>query len=101
MNGVIIIFRLPPKIRNTEISKFCQKFYGQDSSSHGGKYRYHRRGLLDSIPYRKLARGVILLRSADLDVVVEFLKDYTNEIHIREIKLSEYDTELLQTDTLL
>jgi len=100
IKGVILIFRLPPKMRNTEISKFCQKFYGQDSSSHQGKYHYHRTGLLDSIPYRKLARGVIILRSVDLDVVVEFLKDYTNEIHIREIKLSEYDREAVQTDTL-
>ena len=100
MDGAILIFRLPPKMRNTEISKFCQKFYGQDSSSHQGKYRYHRRGLLDSVPYRKLARGVLILRSVDLDVVVEFLKDYTSEIHIREIKLSEYDGELLQTDTI-
>ena len=70
------------------------------AESHSGKYFYHRRGLLDSIPYRKLTRGVIVLRSVDLNVVVEFLKDNTIEIHIREIKLSKYDRELLQTDTL-
>jgi len=96
MNGAIVIFSLPPKIRNSEISKFCQKFYGQNSSSHGGKYRYRRRGLLDSIPYRKLTRGVIVLRAEDLDVVVEFLQDYTTEIHVRKIELSDYDEEVLK-----
>jgi len=68
------------------------------AESHQGKYHYHRTGLLDSIPYRKLARGVIIMRSVDLDVVVEFLKDYTDDIHVREVNLSEYDRELLQTD---
>ena len=83
-------------MRNSEISKFCQKFYGQDTSSHGGKYRYRRRGLLDNIPYRKLARGVIVLRPEDLDVVVDFLHDYTNDMHVRRIELSEYDKEVLK-----
>ena len=100
MNGVIVVFHLPSKMRNTEISKFCQKFYGQDSSSHRGKYLYHRRGLLDSVPYRKLARGVIVLREDDLDVVVDFLSDYTRDIHVRKIELSKDDRDLLQTDTL-
>ena len=83
-------------MRNSEISKFCQKFYGQDTSSHGGKYRYRRRGLLDSVPHRKLARGVIVLRTEDLDVVVEFLRDYTTEIHVRKMELSDYDEEVLK-----
>ena len=96
MNGAIVIFRLPPKIRNSEISKFCQKFYGQDTSSHGGKYRYRRRGLLDGIPHRKLSRGVVLLRLEDLDVVVDYLQDYTTEIHTRAVELSKYDMEVLQ-----
>jgi len=66
------------------------------AESHGGKYRYRRRGLLDSIPYRKLARGAILLRPEDLDVVVDFLHDYTNDMHVRRIELSEYDKEVLK-----
>ena len=82
------------KMRNSEISRFCQKFYGQNTSSHGGKYRYQRRGLLDSIPHRKLSRGVIVLRKEDLDVVVQLLKDYTSEIHVRKIELSDYDREV-------
>ena len=94
MDGAIVVFRLPRKMRNSEISRFCQKFYGQNTSSHGGKYRYRRRGLLDCIPHRKLARGVVVLRPEDLDIVVEFLRDYTTEIHTRIIELSDYDREV-------
>ena len=50
------------------------------AESHGGKYRYRRKGLLDGVPYRKLARGVIVLRENDLDVVVDFLNDFTSDI---------------------
>ena len=70
------------------------------AESHGGKYRYRRRGLLDGVPYRKLARGVIVLRVEDLDIVVDFLREYTSDIHVRRVELSSDDLEVLQTDTL-
>ncbi len=91
MDGYIIVFNLPPKKKNVEISKFCQMFYGQDTSSWGGKYRYHRRGLLDDIPHRKLSRGVILIYQDDLETVLRFLEGYNAHIHAREVKLIEED----------
>lgn len=80
---------------NTKLSKFCKRFYGQDSSSHKGKYRHHRHGLLDDIPYRKLIRGVIILRSKDLKTVEEFLGQYSAETHIRTIILADEDCKIL------
>ena len=96
MRGIIIIFRLPPRKRNVEISKFCQIFYGQDTSYGGGKYRYRRCGLLDEIPHRKLLRGVIIISQKHLKTVLDFLNDYDAEVHVREVKLSERDEELLK-----
>ena len=91
MNGYIIVFKLPPKKKNVEVSKFCQKFYGQDTSSWGGKYHYHRHGLLDDIPYRKLSRSVILINKDDLKTILTFLEKYDAQIHAREVKLIEED----------
>ena len=91
MDGYIIVFNLPPKRRNVEISRFCQKFYGQDTSSWGGKYRYHRHGLLDDIPYRKLSRGVILIYDDDLETVLRFLEKYNAHTHVRKVRLTEDD----------
>lgn len=79
-----------------ELSKFCQRFYGQDTSSGKGKYRYHRYGLLDDIPHRKLLRGVVIIRSDDLEKVLEFLKRYDAEVHFREINLIKEDKEKLK-----
>lgn len=96
MNGYIIVFKLPPKKKNVELSKFCQKFYGQDTSSWGGKYRYHRHGLLDDIPYRKLSQGVILINKDDLKTILTFLEKYDAEIHTREVKLIEEDKQSMK-----
>ena len=95
MNGYLLIFSLPAKRKNVEISKFCQKFYGQDTSSWGGKYHYHRQGLLDDIPHRKLLRGVIIINKEDLKTILEFLKGYGAQVHIREVKLTETDERIL------
>jgi hypothetical protein len=96
MNGYLIIFKLPPKKKNVEVSMFCQKFYGQDTSSWGGKYRYHRKGLMDDIPHRKLLRGVIVINSNDVETVLEFLKGYDAQVHVREMKLTEMDKTILK-----
>lgn len=79
-----------------ELSKFCQRFYGQDTSAGKGKYRYHRHGLLDDIPHRKLLRGVIIIRSSDLEKVLKFLESYDATVYFREIKLIKEDIENLK-----
>lgn len=96
MNGYVVIFRLPPKKKNVELSIFCQKFYGQDTSSHNGKYKYHRHGILDNIPYRKLSRGVILIYNDDLKSILEFLKKYKAYVHVREVKLTTEDKAIMK-----
>ena len=95
MYGSIVIFHLPSKSKNTSLSKFCQKFYGQDSSSHHGKYRYHRHGLLDDIPHRKFIRGVIIVRTEHVDLVTEFLEQHSAHFHSRIVKLTEEDCKAL------
>jgi hypothetical protein len=96
LTGHVVIFKLPPRKKNVELSKFCQRFYGQDTSSGKGKYRYHRHGLLDDIPHRKLLRGVIIIRSCDLEKVLEFLESYDATVHCREINLIKEDKEILK-----
>ena len=91
-----MIFKLPPRKKNVELSKFCQRFYGQDTSSGKGKYRYHRHGLLDDIPHRKLLRGVIIIGPNNLEKVLDFLESYDATVHFREIKLIKDDKEDLK-----
>ena len=95
MNGTMILFHFPEKTAHGTINKFMQKFYGQDSTSGNGKYKYHRHGLLESIPHRKLLRGVLILRNEDAGKVLEFLGQYSLTLHVREIKLTQDDEKTL------
>jgi len=79
----------------TALNQFVQKFYGQDTTNHGGKYKYHRRGLLEDIPHIRLIRGVIVVRGVDLGVVVDFLNKYNAELWVWDIMLSPEDEKTL------
>ena len=95
MDGFLVAFRLPKGTPNRVYTHFQKKFYGQETSSHRGKYRYRRSGLLDEIPHNKLIRGVIIIRPVDLETVVGFLNEYEAEVYIRKVELVQADIELL------
>jgi hypothetical protein len=76
MKGNIIVFRFKEKTEQKSINQFCKKFYGQNTSSHGGKYQYRRHGLLDNIPHIKLIGGVRLWDNIHLNPVPWPLRFY-------------------------
>ena len=96
MNGTMILFQFPEKTEHGVINKFMQRFYGQDSSSWNGKYKFHRHGFMEDIPHRKLQRGVIILRKEDRERVLDFLGEYSLTLHVREVKLTPDDEEKLR-----
>jgi hypothetical protein len=101
MIGKIIVFRFPKKTNQRSLNQFCKKFYGQETSSHGGQYRYRRKGLLDNIQHVKLIGGVIIVSSENADKVMQFLKDYNAEFFVRGvILLPEDETILGKTESI-
>jgi hypothetical protein len=96
MQGVIIAYRLFKNNSQKELNQFCKKFYGQETSSHKGKYRYRRRGLLDDIPHIILIRGVIIVSKGDAKKVVDFLKEYNAEVYVRDVTLLPEDEAALK-----
>lgn len=96
MIGVLIAYRLKSPHDPTVASALVKKLYGQDTSSHKGRYRYRRKGLLDEIPYQKLIRGVLIVRSEDRTGVVELLENFNAEFHIREVILIPEDIKALK-----
>jgi len=95
MNGTIVMFKMPPKTPTKLVNQFCKKFYGQDTTSHCGKYSYHRHGLLDDIPHRRIIRQVIIVRTEDSEKIVEFLREYNADIHLRIVELTKDDISSL------
>lgn len=101
MRGKLVAFRVYKNIqqetKNSQatLNRFVQRFYGQDTTTHHGKYRHHKRGLLEDIPHIKLVRGVIILKREDLGVVLKFLKEFNAEVHTRDIILTPEDEKTL------
>jgi hypothetical protein len=95
MIGNIIVFRFKEKTEQKSINQFCKKFYGQNTSSHGGKYQYRRHGLLDNIPHIKFIGGVIIVTKDSAEKVIDFLKEYNSEYYIREVILLGEDEVVL------
>jgi hypothetical protein len=92
--GVLVAFRLSAYDKN-RASDLVKRLYGQETSSHGGRYRYRRTGLLDGIPHRRLIRGVLVLREADAERVARLLREYDAEIHVRRVELTAEDRKAL------
>ncbi len=91
MIGNLIVFRFKEKTEQKSINQFCKKFYGQDTSSHGGKYRYRRHGLLDGIPHIKLMGGVIIVKKDSTKKLIDFLRGYEAEFYVRDVILLHED----------
>ncbi len=93
--GKILVFHFPKKTNQKSLNKFCKKFYGQNTSSHGGKYRYRRKGLLDTIPHIKLIGGVLIVSTENADKIIQFLKEYGAELFVRDVILLPEDEIIL------
>ena len=78
---------------NNISGSFAKACYGQETSSHKGKYRYRRHGLLDDVPHRRLM--VIIIRNDDVEQVTMFLNQHSAQYHIRVVELTEKDCEEL------
>ncbi|MFG1519482.1 MAG: hypothetical protein AAE977_03255 [Thermoplasmataceae archaeon] len=96
MDVTILIFHLPKGMKNSDLGKFVKRFYGQETSTQSGKYRYRRKGLLDQIPHRKLLRGVIIIRKSDLENVMKLLVEWNAVVDQRIIEPTEEDLKMLQ-----
>ena len=96
MYGKLIAYRLKKGVPNRVYTRFLKKFFGQETSSHGGKYKYHRQGLLDDIPYVKLIRGVIIVRKKDVELIIDFFHNFDIEYHIRKVELTVDDLGALR-----
>ena len=99
MKGILIAFSVPTGKNKTKSSAFAKAFYGQETSSHHGKYKYRRTGILDEIPHNKLIRGVIIVKSEEASQVIEFLEKQSAQYHIRVVELSKEDCIVLGLST--
>lgn len=66
--------RLPPEIFLATTLR--RKVYGEDTSSHGGQYRYRRRGVLDEVPHVRVYWGAVIVWKEDWPRVQKVLDEH-------------------------
>lgn len=95
--GMLICYSLSKaKPTPAEWTKFRKKFLGYLDHSNKGRYKYHRKGLMSEIPHVKLLRAVFIVRERETQKVIDFLKEYRADIHVRKVVLTHEDVEKLQ-----
>jgi len=60
---------------------------GHNDTSHGGKYKYRRKGLLDKITNIKPSRSTIIAPTKEAEQILELLKKYN-------AKMAQYDIQI-------
>ncbi|MGI0130368.1 MAG: hypothetical protein ACREDE_04640 [Thermoplasmata archaeon] len=89
--GVLLVFHLPegsPSVRHRE---FRRRVYGEATSSWGGKYRYHRQGILDGVPHVRIYWGIIVVRTADGGKMARWLRKQGARTIVRAVTLTSKD----------
>jgi hypothetical protein len=50
---------------------------------------------LDGVPHVKLVRGVIIANNRDITAIIDLMKNFKVEYHIRTVMLTKEDQEIL------
>lgn len=93
---VLVLFHFPPKTAAREVTKLSQQLYGRTVRTWKGRYEYHRDGVLETIPHRRLGRGAIVLRKRDWKTVKELLDEFGAVAETRIIQPTREDTTALR-----
>ncbi len=89
--GILLVFHLPVGSPPGKHRTFCRRVYGEETSSWGGKYHYHRKGLLEDIPHVRLYWGVVIVGKRDGRKVVRKLREEGATTIVRRIMLTRED----------
>ena len=79
------------KQSSVEKNELRVKLNGYYDVSHGGKYRYWRKGLLDSVSHIKPSRGAIIAPLKEADKILKLLRKC-------KVKIKTYDIEIKKSE---
>jgi len=68
-----------------------KQLIGHNDTSHKGKYKYRRNGLLDKIPHLKPSKSTIIAPLKESEQIIKLLNKYNATIKIYDIQIKESD----------
>ena len=94
-DGILIVFHLPEGSSTAQHRTFRRRIYGEETSSWEGRYRYHRKGILDTIPHVRLYWGIIIVKETDAPGIIRLIKENGGIVDTRVIRLKNSDKTTL------
>lgn len=82
-----VIFYSQKEISPKERTKFKKELSGHNDASHGGRYRYRIKGLLDTVHYLKPANAALILKKEDCNQAINLMKKYSINYKVYDIKV--------------
>ena len=88
MDAQLITYSLGDKSTAIQ-NQLRMKLIGQTSTSHRGKYKFHRKGLLEEIKHIKPSRGTMIIPLNKSKKVIQLLRKYKAKIKIYDISIKK------------
>jgi len=90
MKAKLIVYSAA-KQSSIEKNELRVKLNGYFDVSHGGKYRYQRRGLLDSVSHIKPSRGTIIAPLKEANKILKLLRKCKAQIKDYDIEMKKLE----------
>lgn len=82
--GIIITFSIKSgkACNSSEKTKFFKQLYGWTQTIPGKKkeYEYHREGILDKVPHKRVDQSAFIVPEDDFDKVMEFFEQWQKKV---------------------
>ncbi len=72
-----VIFYSQKKIMPKQRTKFKKELAGHNDASHGGRYNYKIKGLLDGIQHIKPSNAALIVKTEDYKIIITLMKKYS------------------------
>ncbi len=82
-----VIFYSQKKIAAKQRTKFKKELAGHNDASHGGRYTYKIKGILDEIQHIKPSNAALIVKKEDCKAVINLMKKYSIDYVIYNIEV--------------
>lgn len=82
-----VIFYSQKNIKPKQRTKFKKELAGHNDASHGGRYKYRIKGLLDQIQHIKPTNAALILKKEDYKKVISLMKRYSIDYIVYDIEV--------------
>jgi len=84
MRAKIICYSLKNMTSSTRVA-FRRELYGFNDHSNNGKYSYRRKGVMNSIPHKKILDCVVIVKESDANKVLKSMKKFKVTTHAFQV----------------